>query len=278
MLRLRLYLIALLLFTGIALNIERLDFGAQEDLINLASFVYWLFGFSVMSTVLVPRRWKISTRTIVFFWVAVYLVIKIWLKNERPMFGGIYTYLSITEIFIFVTLIILTRLVMENLYNLEETVANITLVDVSSRVKNFDTAIPDINKEFVRSRRYQRPLGLIVVRLNSKNDQINIDNISKDILRTMISRYSMRNLIRDIDKNIRRPDLILEQYEENRIILLLPEADNKATQTVSENIQELAKTQFGSPVTIGVAAFPNDAITFEDLVNHAEGQINKVVQ
>ena len=175
-----------------------------------------------------------------------------------------------------VLLIVLTRKVIENLDQLEETVANITLVDVSNRVKNIDEAIPDINKEFARSRRYKRPLGLVVVKLKSENEKVNIDNISKDILRTMISRYSMSNLIRAIDQDIRRPDLILEQYKENRIILLLPEADIEAAQTVSKNVQDIAKTRFDSTVAIGVAAFPNDAITFDDLLAHAEGQINLI--
>lgn len=275
MLRLRFYLIVLLLFTGIAVNIERLDFGPRENIINLDSFVYLLLGVAIMSTVLLPSRWKISMRTLVLFWITVYLLIKVLLREERPAIGGIYTYLTLTELFIVVGSVIFTRRVMENLNSLEETVANITLVDVSNRVKKLDDAIPEISKEFVRSRRYKRPLGLVVIKLKPEHTQVNIDNISKDILKTMVSRYSMSNLIRVIDKDIRRPDLILEHYKENRIILLLPEADLEATRTVSGNIQKLANTKMGYSVATGVAAFPNDALTFEDLVVYAESQIDE---
>lgn len=271
--RVRFDLIALLLFMGIALNIERLDFGAKEDVVNLASFVYLLYGVAVISTVLMPRRWKFSTSNVVVFWIVIYLSIKIMMSQDRPLFGGVYTYLTIAELFTLITLLVLTRKVMGNLNNLEKTIANITLVDVSNRVKSLEEGMPDVKKEFVRSRRYKRPLGVIVVKPESENTQATIDSISQDILRTMMSRYSMSNLIRLIDRNIRRPDLILEQYEENRIILLLPEADLDAATTVSRNIQEIAQKGIGAKVKTGIAAFPDDAISFDDLVSHAELQL-----
>jgi len=274
MLRLRVYLLLLLVFTGITLNIERLDFGPKEDVINLASFVYLLFGAAVISTILMPRKWKLSTRTITIFWVAVYTILKFTIGDDRPVIGGLYTYITIAEIFALVVLVILTRMVMENLLGLEETVANITLADVSNRVIDMDSATPSINMEFARSRRYNRPIGVVVIKLTPENVQANIDELSKDILRTMMSRYSMSNLIRAIDKEVRRPDLILEQHKENRIVLLLPESDIEATRAVSGNIQEVARTRIGSTVAIGTAAFPEDAITFEDLVLYAESAID----
>jgi hypothetical protein len=276
MLRLRFYIIALLLFTGIALNIERLDFGPQEDIVNLASFVYGLLGASVMTTVLIPSKWKIPANYIIVFWSAVYFAFKVILINDRPIVGGLYTYLTIAELFILIGLIVLTQKVMEYLNVLEDTVADITMADVSSRVKNLDTASPDIDLEFIRSRRYKRSLGLIVVRLKPENVQAYINDLSKDILRTMMSRYSMSKLIRAIDKHSRRTDLILEQRKENRVILLLPESDLEATQAVYTNIQRIAQEGFGSMIDMGSATFPDDAITFDALVSFAENNIREL--
>lgn len=276
MLRLRFYIIALLLFTGVSLNIERLDFGSQEDIVNLASFVYLLLGAGVMTTVLIPSRWKISTNYLVVFWTAVYFAIKVFIINDRPIIGGLYTYLTIAELFILIGLIVLTQKVMESLHVLEDTVADITLADVSSRVKNLDTAGSDIDLEFIRSRRYKRSLGLIVVRLKPENVQAYINDLSKDILRTMMSRYSMSKLIRAIDKHMRRTDLILEQRKENRVILLLPESDLEATEAVFANIQRIAQEGFGSMIDMGAATFPDDAITFDALVSSAENNIREI--
>ena len=273
MLRLRIYLLLLLFFTGVALNIERLDFGSKEDVINLASFVYLLFGAAVISTILLPSRWRLSTRTITIFWVAVYSVIKLTINDDHPIVGGLFTYITFTEIFILIVLVILTRMVMESLLGLEETVANITLEGVSNRVIDMDSATPNINLEITRSRRYKRPISVVVIKLTPENVQVNIDELSKDILRTMMSRYSTSALIREIDKEIRRSDLILEQHKENRLVLLLPESNIEAAKAVSAHIQNVAKTRIGSTVAIGTATFPEDAITFDDMIVHADKTI-----
>ena len=275
MLRLRVNLLLLLLFTGIALNIERLDFGPKEDVVNLASFVYLLLGAAVISTILMPGKWKLSTQTIAIFWVVVYTILKATIGDDHPVIGGLYTYITIAEIFALVIMVILTRMVMESLLGLEKTVANITLAGVSNRVIELDSAAPNINMEFARSRRYKRPIGVVVIKLTPENVQANIDELSKDILHTMMSRYSMSNLIRALDKEVRRPDLILDEFQENRIVLLLPESDVEATKAVSENVQKIARTRIGSAVAIGSATFPEDAITFEDLVLRAERAIDE---
>ena len=91
-----------------------------------------------------------------------------------------------------------------------------------------------------------------------------------------MSRYTMSNLIRALDKEVRRSDLILEQFDENRIVLLLPEANAKAVQAVFKNVEQLVEAKIGSNFSVGIASFPNDAITFEDLLTYAENQINSV--
>lgn len=276
--RLRFWLICLLFATGIALNIERLDIGQTENVVNLASFVYLLAGMSVISTILIPSEWNIHTNSIVFFWIILYFLIKLFILNNSPLIGGFYTYLSITEIAVLIGLIVSTRKVMENLYGLEETVANITMADVSHKVKSLDAASADINKEFARSRRYNRPLGIVVIKLIPDDIQAHVENLSKDILRTMMSRYSMSNLIRTIDKEVRRPDLILEQHKENRIILLLPESNIDAVKAVSKNVFNISKDKVRSDISIGIAAFPDDALTFEDLVSFAENDMIKMIE
>jgi hypothetical protein len=275
MLRLRLNILLLLLFTGFILNIERVDFGAKEDVINLASFVYLLYGAAIVSTILIPKKWKVSTPTIVIFWVAIYSILKIFIFNDRPVVGGIYTYLMITEIVSLVVLVLLIRRVMESVQGLQETVANITLADVSDRVIGLDLATKNINLEFARSRRYRRPLGVVVIKMAEESIQAKIDDLSKDILDSVRSHYSISNLIRAIDSELRRPDLILEDRREKRIILLLPESDVEGNREVSERVQQIAESRIGSPVGIGTATFPEDAVIFEDLVNFAERSINE---
>ncbi len=271
---LRFWMVSLIIFIGFVLNVERIDVGGTTDVVNLASFVYVLSGVVVVSIILLPRSWNFSVFSLAVFWALVYVSIKL-LTEAGSILGGINTYLTIVEFGIIIVFVILTRKVTDNLYILEETIANITLADVSSRVKNFDEAVDDISKEFTRSRRYKRNVGVVVIKLEPENTQAEIGMLSEDILKLVMSRFSMSNLIRLLDKEIRRPDLILEQYNENRIVLILPEADKQAVIAVSNNIQKIIKTRIGKKISVGAAVFPDNAITFDDLLEYAEENIDK---
>lgn len=268
--RLRFWIIFLWIFTAFALNIERLDIGAQENIVNLNSFVYFLAGIAVISTILLPREWEVSTSYIVYFWVLIYLIIKFTTSKGQPIIGGLYTYISIVEIVILIVLVILTHKVMESLHDLENTVANITMTDVSFRVKKLEQAGSDISQEFTRSRRYKRPLSVITIKLNPEGIQSNTEHFSEDVIRLMMSRYAIGNLIRTLDRKLRRPDMILNHYNKNRIILLLPETNVQAAQTLSKIVQEIVEGEIGSDIFVGFATFPDNAITFDDLVSYAE--------
>jgi len=271
---LRFWLVSLLIFIGFVLNVERIDVGETTDVVNLASFVYVLSGVVVVSIILLPRSWNFSVFSLAVFWALVYLSIK-FLTEPGSLIGGINTYLTIVEFGIIIVFVILTRKVTDNLQILEETIANITMADVSSRVKNLDEAADDVSKEFTRSRRYKRNVGVVVIKLEPETTQAEIGMLSEDILKLVMSRFSMSNLIRLLDKEIRRPDLILEQYNENRIVLILPEADTEAVHAVSNNIQKMVATRIGYKISVGTAVFPDNAITFDDLLEFAEEHIDK---
>ncbi len=267
--RFRISLIQLLIFTGFLLNIERVDIGTDQNIINLETFMYIIAGIAISSTILLPNKWKLSTRTIATFWVIVYLIIKIGRSPEHPFLGGVHTYLTIVEISLLILAVILTRRVLEDMQSIENIIANITLADLSSRVKNLDQAMPDINKEIIRSRRYQRPLSILAIQISAETMQTNAEHLSQDIINTMLSRYAMSSLIRAIDKEIRRPDLILKHSEDNQIILMLPETDEQGTKVVIDNMKTIAHNIVGESVSLGAATFPQDALTFEELIKHA---------
>lgn len=222
---------------------------------------------------LFQKKWGASTQNIVVFWITTYYIFKVGIINNRPLIGGVYTYLSVVEIIMLTLTILLARMLLENIQELENTVANITLSDVSPRVKKLEDSIRDIDKEITRSRRYNRPLGLLVLQIEPEIIEMELDSVSKDILDLMMRRYSISKLLRAIDKEIRRPDLIFEQQEENRIIILLPETEAMAIDTVKDHIQKIAAKHIDTKVTFGSASFPNDAITFEELINQVENLI-----
>ncbi len=270
--RLRNSLVILIFLIGFFLNIERLDFGAQADVVNIQSFVYILVAFQVFAVLFLTSYWRPSDLLMVMFWVTVYLVLKVVFFAQRPVFGGVYTYLTATEILMVGSITWATYRVAKNIYDYEDTIATVTLGDVSDRVKRLDQAQDDITKELARSRRYDSPLSLVVLRVRPEDVKFNVHRSAEEILQGMMKRYTANRLIRMLDRDLRRSDLVIDQPRDDYVTVLLPETSKEGTEILVNRIREVAREQLGLDLSCGYSTFPRDALTFEDLLLRAEDQ------
>lgn len=92
--------------------------------------------------------------------------------------------------------------------------------------------------EFIRSRRFQRPLSIILITIKNfdliKSEKS--EEVVNKILLEVVNRCKLR--VRDLD--------YFGRYDEDKFILLLPEADKSAIQKVAER---LGSTVSDSPIS-----------------------------
>ena len=271
--RVKYSLIMLIFMMGVFFNIERLDIGSYEDVINIQSFVYVLTGLAAIIILFVYSFWNISATAFLGISIFLYLLGKTVVFPAQPLIGGSNTYLTITELTMMSLILLIAYQVAGAVNDLGETVANITLGDVSDRVKALDKAQDDIKKEFIRSRRYQSPLSIMVLNVQSDEPEISIKDTAEEILRVMVKRYTANKLIRFLDQELRRTDLVLDQKNNTeQVILLLPETDFKKSNILAQRISSKIAEQLGLDVKYGLASFPDQALTFESLVDQAKRQ------
>ena len=268
--RLRYSLLILLVIVGIFLNIERVDIGAEADIINLHTVVYILAFVAVLTTLLIPYRWRPSSIIMILFWVVGYLVLRLTIYDARLLLGGIHTYLTITELAMLSLLVLATSRVANDLYEVEDSVATATLEDVSDRVKHMDQAEELITKEFARSRRYDTPISVMVLKVHPDDVQFNMQRAAEEILQGMLKRYASNRLVRLLDRELRRSDLVLERMKEDEIVLVLPETTPEGTDVLADRIRSAIKKNMGINITAGYASFPDEALTFDDLLKQAQ--------
>jgi len=268
--RLRSSLLILLLIIGIFLNIERIDVGAEADIVNLQTFVYFLAFIAVFSTFFIPDRFRPPTLLLIGIWGIVYTVIKLSYFKSRPFLGGIYTYLTVTELAMLSLLVLASSKVASDLYDVEETVANVTLEDVSERVKKLDQAEGMISKEFARSRRNDSPISVMVLKVHPEDIEFNMQRSTDEILKGMLKRYASNRLVRLLDRELRRTDLVIERMKDDQVVLVLPETNAESTDILADRIRKTIKENVGISVTAGFASFPDEALTFDDLLKQAE--------
>lgn len=268
-----LFIIGLTIF----FNIERLDFG-QNNLINIASFVYVLGGSANILTFAVPilRRSKVFVSLLL--WAIIYLLLKLlfWsfdLVGARPLLGGIYTYLSITEMVLLLITVGVAHKISAALLDFEDAVKRITFTDDNKRVRQLENASEDIGLEIFRSRHHHRPLSLIVVQPKPESIKVAIHRAVQETQQAMISNYVINSMAHTISKYLRRTDLILEQRGQGRFMVLSPETTASDSHLLADYIQTISEEQLGISVCCGIATFPDEALTFEELVQHAESHV-----
>ncbi|MBC8508968.1 MAG: diguanylate cyclase, partial [Chloroflexi bacterium] len=190
--------------------------------------------------------------------------------NTRPLLGGLYTYLTVTDIAMLSLLILAARGVASDLHDVEETVANVTLEDVSDRVKRLEQAEDVISKEFARSRRYDSPVSVMVLRVQPEDIEFNMQRSTEEILQGMLKRYASNKMVRLLDRELRRTDLVLERMKDDQIVLVLPETNPEGMDILADRIRKTIKENIGISVSAGFASFPDQALTFDDLLKQAE--------
>lgn len=277
MTHLRRSVVALVINLAIFYNIERLDFGAR-DVVDIQSFVYILGLAGILSVLLVPWLARQRVTISLVIWVIVYFLFKLLVFNNRPLLGDVYTYLTITEIALLMISVWWAHDVGRHLLDFEEAVKNITFADISRRVRKLEDAQEDIQTELIRSRRHNHPLTVMVVEPEPDSIQVALNRTIEEVQRAMMTRYVTTSLARVISNQLRRTDMVLDQRDRGRFVILSPDTNAANAAALADRIQAAAAVQLGVLVSCGVASFPDEALTFEELVHQAKISVRSPIE
>jgi GGDEF domain-containing protein len=278
--------LALTVFFNIEKVSERFTSGAVEQAgINFQTFVYVLGLLAVLAVLSIPLLWRAGVALALAVWLAIYLIAKLVLNrfDLLTIIGGNHAYLTFTELGMVAILIWRAHSVARLLHDFEEAVRNITFADVSRRVKKLEEAEDDIQVELIRSRRHHHPLTVMVVEPERESIQVALNRTVEEVQKAMMSRYVTTSLARVVSSQLRRTDLVIDQRDKNRFIIVSPDTTAANSTMLADRIQAAAAVQLGVLVSCGVASFPDEALTFEELVQQAKtnlrspAEINRAV-
>jgi GGDEF domain-containing protein len=140
-----------------------------------------------------------------------------------------------------------------------------------NRANDIDSENQRIKIELTRSRRYHRPLSLIVIESESEDDKTTREML-KSIQHDLLNRFTSARVGQIIDDRIRQTDLVLRDRR-GRFIILCPETDLGNASLLARRISLAVKERISLNVFWGVASFPEEALTFEDLLQKARERL-----
>lgn len=261
----------LLMGLAVFFNIERVDFSQtnNNNLIDIHSFVYVLGIVAVLGIIFVPLSSRLSFPLLASLWFGIFLVFKLIIQQQRPLLGGVYTYLSLTEGTFLILLVYLAYEVARALSELKGMAEYVALSNAGIEVPQLDEAGSKIRREMTRSRYYHRALSVIVVKPEQHSLDVAVPVLMEEIEKGVAKRFMSARLAQALGERLRVVDTVLEDRENDAFVVLCPEVDAFGTSLLAEHIRQTVTDQLGLTVHCGTASFPDEAITFEALVSEA---------
>ncbi|GAP14508.1 protein containg FOG: GGDEF domain [Longilinea arvoryzae] len=272
---LKLYLVGLLLYLTFVFNLERLEWKAGIDGVGIHTFVYLLVILSVSVILLLSRARHYSIFLHLFSWSFAYFALRLTAFNDSPIFSGMDTYVTITELAILLVAIVIAYQCAQQLHKFESFIEEVYLPARDRRIRQPHTARDEINTEFIRSRRHQHPLTLVAISPTVKTDGSGIKIAVDEIQRHMVNRFITASVAKIITTEARRTDMIISQSDENGLFFVLcPETKGDDSVALAERIRAAAMEHLGISVNYGIASFPDEALTYEELAKRAEQHLH----
>jgi GGDEF domain-containing protein len=264
--KLKLYVLASILWWFVFYNTERL-----VSPINLASFVYVLAPVYAALIILSPhinqrRLWWIALAGMVPFFI---------LKATRGYeIGGMNMPLTVTEMASLFTTIFISWQIGRRIESLRAEILRLTIGSSSVAARPFQNAQAECYREIRRARHYNRPAALLSISPTKESMDLSINRFIQEAQTSIMRQYITARTADLLRSTLKETDVIT--MRNSHFLVLLPETTGDHLPSIINRLQDSAQDQLGLSLNVGVSTFPDDAITFESLVEQAEKRMDDV--
>jgi GGDEF domain-containing protein len=246
-------------------NIERLS-----KPINITRVAYTFVPIMAVLTILVSRLRKVPLGVLLVGPVPVVLVFKAWLGFRV---WGTALPLTVTEICAIALTTILARWVSNGLGEFESAIAHITIGQVGKLPEPFSSGQGEMYQEVRRARHYQRPLALMAIGIEQESIRVALDRMVQEVQQAMMRQYVLSGVAKTLCDELEDYNIIAQRND--HFLALLPEVKAGKLAGLIERLRKAVSEQVGVTLQIGTASFPEDAVTFQSLLEKAVGEMHK---
>jgi GGDEF domain-containing protein len=266
--KLRLWTTVLIIWLIFLFNIERIN-----SPINIRAYTYIFVAIIAVISLVWPRvRW-LPYRVLMLISIPIFLLFKaFW--NGHPI-GGEALPLTVTQVSAIILTGLIARQIHYGLREFEEVVTNITFGQVGSLPKPFSEMQGSIYREVRRARRYQRPLSVITLKIDEDSIQVALPKMIEAVQQAMMKQYVVAKVTRILDDDI--DDFGTITLRDDCFILVLPEKTASEAHLIAQRLENTVQEKVSIEVQTGTASLPNEAVTFEALVELAIKNVDQKI-
>lgn len=256
--------VLLVLYLLMIFTIQQLYYG-DEPIFQFPSHFYFLIVFVVFGCLFVPRlRWMSFTTLMAFWAIMFFLVVYFYTR-----INGYYNLQILAIEFILIEVAVWISFQTNIQLGLAESLMdNLASATYANRTIDLRAATDRIDLELTRSRRHHRPLTVLVIepeQVSIRDDQEAYKLLRHDLLRHFV-HARIGQIVTD---RVRQTDLIMRDAN-GRFVILCAETSKESSNLLGERIETAIVESMGASVAWSVASFPEEALTFDELIQKAK--------
>jgi GGDEF domain-containing protein len=254
-----------------AANVENF----QESFINFSPVFFVLIAtilFTELIVVgsLIKAGVQLSQYAVIAFWLIVYgLVWYFYLRDEKSI------EVNLVQGMLVLLSAVLAFDVGRRIDQTDAALERLAASNFPNRAMDIQSSRDLVNAEITRSRRYHHPLSILTVQLEKRKSWGDWKN-SELFANEMMERFAIAKVSQILSDNARGTDMVLRDRG-GRFVLLCPETNQTSTNILAGRIAEAVKRQLDADVECGSSSFPDEALTFEDLMDTASNRLAPVL-
>lgn len=263
-------IVTLFVFVVALLGIANVEL-FQESVINFSPIFFVLIAVVLFSELLVVGRLtksgvRLSQYSVIGFWLVVYSAVwYFYLKEDKTI------EVNLVQLLLVLLTAILAFDVGQRVDQTDLTLEGLASSAYPNRAKDINSAREIVSAEITRSRRYHHPLSVLTVRLEKGREWGDLKDV-KVLANDILERFAVAKVSQIISDHARSTDIILRDGN-GQFVILCPESSQVSTSILATRIAEAVKRELDSKIEYGSASFPDEAVTFDDLLMRAKERL-----
>jgi GGDEF domain-containing protein len=143
-----------------------------------------------------------------------------------------------------------------------------------STIPSYQSTLPYMTFELTRARRYNHTLSVLILGLDTKQKEELLEK-NKHLAHQwanehLASKFLFSLIGTIIRESLRDSDILSYEVIDDRFIILLTDTDEDKANNAVVRLNELVHEQIQTQLRAGIAEFPSNGLTIEDLVKYAQ--------
>jgi GGDEF domain-containing protein len=260
------------LYLALILILGQADY-TSRPIINFASYFYLTVMLAVPVTLFFLSVSKVSLYVPLLVWAGIYMVI-LQVVDRTKSTTSIDFSIIVLEFILLEVGVWFTHQLAAQISYAESLMDTLALGTFPNRVRDIERESQRIKVELTRSRRYHRPLSLMVIDIEFKDADQSSAKLMETIQHDLAHRFTFARVGQIIDDLIRQTDLVLRDHK-GCYVILCSETDFANAELLADRISQPIMDKAGLQMIWGIASFPDEALTFEDLLQKARDRLNR---